>query len=48
MHFGVNLSYLESFKGRVPEKTKMTKNLYNQKITLPDKLNPELNSKERF
>jgi hypothetical protein len=29
MHFGPNLTYLESFKGRVPEKAKMSKNLYN-------------------
>ncbi len=26
MHFGPNLTYLESFKGRVPKKAKMRKN----------------------
>jgi hypothetical protein len=29
MHFGPNLTYLESYKGRVPEKAKMRKNLYD-------------------
>jgi hypothetical protein len=29
MHFGVNMTYLKSFKGRVPEKAKMRKNLYD-------------------
>jgi hypothetical protein len=29
MHFRQNLTYLEFFKGRVPEKAKMSKNLYN-------------------
>jgi hypothetical protein len=28
MHFESNLNYLEIFKGRVPEKAKMRKNLY--------------------
>ncbi len=32
--FGPNLTYLESFKGRVPEKAKMSKNLYNKKNNL--------------
>ncbi len=34
MHFVVNLTFLESFKGRVLEKAKMRKNLYDLKNTL--------------
>ncbi len=33
MHFGPILTYLEYFKGRVPEKAKMRKNLYDEKNT---------------
>jgi hypothetical protein len=34
MHFGPNLTYLESFKVRVPEKAKMRKNLFDEKNAL--------------
>jgi hypothetical protein len=34
MHFGPNLTYLESFKGRVPEKLKLEKNYMIKKIAL--------------
>jgi hypothetical protein len=34
MHFGPNLSYLESFKGRVPEKLKLEQTYMIKKIPL--------------
>ena len=41
MHFGPNLTYLESFKGRVPEKLKLEKTYMIKKIPLIFETPPE-------